>query len=315
MPAFLTTPFVFLFRANFQQQYLAHLIGAVIVVLTILLVLKIKKKNGLAIWSGILIGFSSIIWYLSSVGSVWYLGQITAVLFLLLALIESFGKKRPIIVGLLISMALLSRLQILPSILLFAYLIRNKLDKKNLVGFFAGLSVFVLIYGTYNFLRFGNVFETGYTLIPGILKEPWFEHGQFSLLNIPNHLKIFLAGMPKFSNNIPFVYPSWAGLAIWITTPAFIFSLFSPIKNKVNQLSWAVIVLVALINFSYGSTGFSQFGYRYAVDFYPFLTLLTINGVVNQNGPKWFHWTLLVLGIIVNLWGVLWINKFGWVSF
>jgi hypothetical protein len=78
--------------------------------------------------------------------------------------------------------------------------------------------------------------------------------------------------------------------------------------------TWFSIILIALVIFSHGTTGFTQFGYRYAVDFYPLLVFLTIKGAVNLNS-KYIHWVLLIMSIIVNLWGVIWINKFGWVSF
>jgi uncharacterized membrane protein len=120
--------------------------------------------------------------------------------------------------------------------------------------------------------------------------------------------------LPIILKDFPFIKPSWAGMAIWITTPAFIYALGARLKDKINILSWISILSVGLVNFSYGSTGFSQFGYRYAVDFYPFLILLTIRGV-SKTGLKWHHWLLLFVSIMVNLWGVLWINKFGWVSF
>ena len=49
MPAILSLPFVFILKNFFQQQYLSHLLGAEIVILTIKLALKIKKDIKLAI--------------------------------------------------------------------------------------------------------------------------------------------------------------------------------------------------------------------------------------------------------------------------
>ncbi len=276
---------------------------------------KIKKGLLLATWSALLAGAGTIIFYLSTNGSVWYLGQITATLFILLALNETLGKKRPLVLGLLLSGALLSRLQLLLALPFFTILLfKQKISCKKALYFASGLSFFVIFYCLYNYLRFGNIFQTGYRLIPGILQEPWFNRGQFHPTYIRNHLKILLAGLPKFSSNKPYVYPSWAGLAIWLTSPSFIFAFLAPLKKIENKLAWLSIVLIGLINFSYGSTGFTQFGYRYAVDFYPFLIFLTIKGVA-RTGLKKIHWLLLAIGIIVNLWGVLWINKFGWVGF
>ena len=314
MPAFLSLPFVYIWGILFQQQYLAHLLGAEIVLLTINLSLKIKKDIKLAIWSGILVGFGTIIWFLSTSGSSWYLGQISACFFLLAALNESNGKKRPFLVGLFLGAAYLSRLPTILSFPLFVYLIKGKKITKNIIKFGLGVLPFLALNFLYNYIRFGTIFDKGYLLIPEVLDEIWYEKGLFNLSYIPRHLKIIFASFPIFQNQFPFIIPSWAGLSIWITTPAFIYSFFSNIKERVVQISWLVIILISLVIFSHGTTGFAQFGYRFAVDFYPFLILLTIKGV-SKGKLKTHHWILLIVSILVNLWGVIWINKYGWVSF
>lgn len=300
-------PFVFIFGKNFPQQLLAHLLGAGIVVLTIKMAFIIKKDKALAIWSGLLIGLGSIVWFLASVGSAWYLGQVSAAFFLTAALVESLGKKRAILVGLFLGAAYLSRIQIILALPLFLFLAGSW----RLV---LGILPFLIFNAGYNFLRFGVVWDKAYLLIPGLMQEPWFNKGLFNLAYIPNNLRVMFASLPKIIDKFPFVIPSWAGLAIWITTPAFIYSLWANLKERVVQLAWLSIALIALIVFSHGTTGFTQFGYRFAVDFYPILTFLTIKGVA-KNGLKWHHWLLLTIGVVVNLWGVIWINKFGWVSF
>ncbi len=120
-------PFTLLFGENFPQQYLAHFLGALLVVLTMKLSYLIKKDKQLALWSGLLVGLGSIIFYLSSVGSVWYLGQITAAFFLMAALTESFGKKRLVAVSILLGAAYLSRPHTILSLPLYVYLLRKKI--------------------------------------------------------------------------------------------------------------------------------------------------------------------------------------------
>ncbi|MDO8341424.1 MAG: hypothetical protein Q7T59_05635, partial [Candidatus Woesebacteria bacterium] len=120
--------------------------------------------------------------------------------------------------------------------------------------------------------------------------------------------------MPVITNTFPYIVPCLAGMSIILTTPAFIHSFFASKKDIITKLSWISILIILFIVSSHGGTGFTQFGYRFAVDFYPFLMLLTIKGVAEHNGPKWHHWLLLIICIIVNTWGVLFINKFGWVG-
>ena len=98
-----------------------------------------------------------------------------------------------------------------------------------------------------------------------------------------------------------------SGMAIWFTTPAFIFALKSKIKDSVTWWSWLAIFSIAAVIFTNAATGWG-FGYRYAVDFYPFLFLLTVRGM--GGNLKWYHKVLIIIGVIVNLIGVVAINKF-----
>ncbi len=315
MPAILLMPFVFLFGKSFPQQYLAHFLGALLVVLTMRLSYLIKKDKLLALWSGALVGLGSIIFYLSSVGSVWYLGQITAAFFLMAALTESLDKKRLIVVSILLGAAYLSRPHTILSLPLYIFLMRKNLPNiKSYLKLAIPFLIFFAFDSIYNLARFGVPWNKGYFLIPGTLNEPWFSKGIVHPSYILEDLKVaFLMG-PKFLRQFPYIQPSWAGMAIWITTPAFIFALKAPLKEIAVKLSWLSILLIFLVVGVHGGTGFAQFGYRFAVDFYPFLIFLTIKGVARTK-LKPIHWTLLFLGILVNLWGVIWINKFGWVSF
>lgn len=315
MPAILALPFVFVFKERFEQQILAHILGAGLVVLTMALSYRIKKNKPLAVWSGLLVGLGGIVWYLASVGSVWYLGQITAAFFLTAALVEVFGKKRAIVVGIFLGAAFLSRLHTILSLPLFFFLLNHRKNLlKNLILLGIGMTPFFLFNFCYNFVRFGTIFDKGYFLVPGIYSESWFSKGMLNILYIPEHLKALFLMLPKFLPHPPFVEPSWYGLAIWITTPAFVFSLLAPFEEKAVKLSWLAIFLIFFLAALRGGTGWTQFGYRYAVDFYPILIFLTIRGVL-KTGLTRLHWILLIIGIVVNLWGVIWINKFGWVSF
>lgn len=313
MPAITLVPFIFIFKDFFQQQYLAHLLGASVVFFTYYLSLKINKDKKIAVWSVILVNFGTIIWYLSSVGSAWYLAQVTSFFFLMAALNESFGKKRPLLIGSLLGASYLSRLPTILSFPLFLYLIKVK-KIKNILMFFLGILPFILFNFVYNYLRFGTILDKGYVLIPGVLDEIWYQKGLFNLSYIPRHLKIIFTSFPIIQKEFPYIIPSLSGLSIWITTPAFLYSLFSNIKERIVQISWFVITLISLLIFSHGTTGFTQFGYRFAVDFYPFLILLTIKGIGKKN-LNWHHILLLLISIVVNLWGVFFINIFSWVRY
>lgn len=143
-------------------------------------------------------------------------------------------------------------------------------------------------------------------MIPGIQNEPWFSQGLFSLSYIPVNLKPFLTGLPVFTLDPPSVVIPMTGLAIWFTTPAFIFALKSKVRDPVTWWSWIATVSIALVVFTKGLSGWG-FGYRYAVDFYPFLYVLAVKGIGEE--VKWYHKLLIGIGVLVNLLGTIAVNK------
>jgi hypothetical protein len=124
---------------------------------------------------------------------------------------------------------------------------------------------------------------------------------------------MFLTG-PILLAEAPYLQPSWYGLSIFLTTPAFVFAFWARGRGLTVGLGWLSIVLISLVVMSHGGTGWTQFGYRFAVDYYAILFYLTILGVARMRLSK-IHWAVMLFGVFVNLWGVLWVNKFGWVGF
>ncbi|HET9477528.1 MAG TPA: hypothetical protein VFP63_08585 [Dehalococcoidia bacterium] len=96
-------------------------------------------------------------------------------------------------------------------------------------------------------------------------------------------------------------------LPFWVMTAVAIVAGLH-FRDRLVVACWAAIVPTALMIFSFAFVGYAQFGYRYALDFAPFLWLLVAHAIGDE--MKWHHWTLIGLGIAVNLWGVLWIYQF-----
>lgn len=317
MPAILSMFPRYIFGGLFEQQYLAHILGAGFALTMAAICMKITNSFIKSIWIFLLTGLGTIVWFLSSVGSSWYLGQISAVFFMSLAIYEGLNKKRTYLVGIMIGAAFLSRIETIICVILFLYLHSGKDWFWSYFKLAIGIAPFMMFNFIYNYIRFGTIFDQAYFLLPAILNEtdkPWFVYGVANPIYILDNLKVMFWSFPKRIAEFPYIIPSWAGLSIWITTPAFIYTLFASLKDKIVRFSWIVILLISLVIFSHGGTGWAQFGYRFAVDFYPFLILLVIKAIEKRK-LTWHHWTLLSVSILVNLWGVLWINKFGWVTF
>jgi len=326
LPAVLMLPFVAVFGVTLNQTLFGLFFAAATIAVAFMVaksaLAKMQQSTApswrTCVWFAVLFGFGTIFWYLSSIGSVWLIAQVISTFFMMLALYESLNKNRPLLVGLLVGASFWCRLPTALGIFFFAalaivqqqnpgWLNKFKAALPYLSRLAAGMAVFVLLDFAYNYARFGTVFNVGYWLIPGVMDEPWFQHGHFSLLYIDDNLKPFLLGLPILTSTAPYVQFPMSGMAIWFTTPAFLFALRSKLRDKVTLCAWLGILCIAAVIFTNAATGWG-FGYRYAVDFYPFLFLLTVRGM--GGNLKWYHKVLIIIGVIVNLVGVVAINKF-----
>jgi len=79
-------------------------------------------------------------------------------------------------------------------------------------------------------------------------------------------------------------------------------------KDKLILACWAAIIATMIPIFIFAATGWSQFGYRYALDIHPFLFLLVLKAVAG--GVRWQHKSLIAASVLINFWGVVWIYQF-----
>jgi hypothetical protein len=324
LPAILLLPFVAVFSLSTNQTLASIFIGSLNLPIVFLVAEKLTKNRAVQLWTTIMFGFGTIHWWLATAGGVWSFSQVTSVTFLFLAIYVTLVGKRPFLAGVFLGASYWSRLPIILSLPFFIVMFRDKwlkgsressildrVDLRPILYLGLGVGIFVVLNFIYNFLRFDTPLDVAYYLKPGIFDEPWYKKGIFDVTYIPRHLRLMFAGFPIFLSTPPYVMPSWGGMAIWITTPAFIYALLAGIRNKLAIGCWISILPIAIVEFMHGTTGFSQFGYRFAMDFYPFLFLLTVKGIGDR--IRWHHKVLITIGVLVNLWGVLCINKFGWI--
>ena len=292
LPALILSPFVLIFGNGFQMSYLSFVLVLIIFIIVYKLnnILKIKKNNSL--WLAFFLVFSTV--FLSQVFFVnsYAFYKILVMMFLLLALYEFFNYRRLWLCGVYIALAGLTRGSVYLSILFFILeiLFSNKVLRIKLKELFLLLlpvSISVLIIFFYNYIRFGDIFEFGYNF--QILTLPFFEKmrevGLFSIKHIPANIYFFLLKGPDFITynqqmmvlNYPYIYYNLWGLSIVFTSPLFLYLLFNiKLDNKKVIHSLLTILALAICVFSYYGIGFIQFGYAYALDFYPFLYLILV---------------------------------------
>ena len=110
---------------------------------------------------------------------------------------------------------------------------------------------------------------------------------------------------PIVQHEFPWILPSVGGLAIQYTTPAFIYAFRAPL-DRLTAGCWVGILLFTAELFQFGGTGMTQLGYRFALDFYPLLVVLTMRGM--DRPLRWWHVALLAASVVVNAWCVWVLN-------
>ncbi|MBA2585709.1 MAG: hypothetical protein H0U99_04420 [Chthoniobacterales bacterium] len=130
----------------------------------------------------------------------------------------------------------------------------------------------------YNYARFGSIADFGYSRIPGVLSEPWYQHGLFSSHAVPwNVYKMLFRGMNDMPN-FPYLRPDPWGCSIFLASP-FLFLLFRE-GGKHKMLSWMAIGMLTIVLWFHGNPGGWQFSYRYAMTMLPWMFLIVV-----ENGP------------------------------
>jgi hypothetical protein len=391
-PAFLLIPVVLVFGMSASQTLISALCGAATAVIVYAITRRFSGdfKTQLALTA--LAIFGTTFWFSAANGGVWFFAHATAVFFMFGGIYATVVRRNPLLAGVLLGAAFMCR----PSTILgglFAIVafsdmwlpaaseasrsLLQRLNLRPLIALAVGVAPFIALNSLVNYLRFGSVFESGYSYGEQVYQTnlQWvYPYGLFNPLYIARHVAIVFEQMPVFSGNGSYIWPSWAGQAIWTTSPALLVGLFAHLRRWVwparlaalavtlsgvvlivgaasNRLGmshwtpadvpfglhllpfwlliglaialalryrdrlvvacWAAIVPIALFNWMFAATGWAQFGYRYGLDFMPFLFLLV---VITITRIKRYQLLLIGASVLVNLWGVLWILKFAQAS-
>jgi len=113
-----------------------------------------------------------------------------------------------------------------------------------------------------------------------------------------------------------FVDPTWGndlfatGLHLLPFAIAVVAALIAAVvaRDRLVLAAWAAILVIAVSNATFAATGYAQFGYRYTLDYMPYMLLLIFIAIGRK--VQWYEALLVGAGVLVNLWGVLWIFQF-----
>lgn len=315
LPAVFLMPLIALWSGIWGQM----LLTVSCVILIFVLLYFISRKHNFSQEDSFLFSlvfcFGSMFIGMVFVPSSWFLAQTMSVLFVFAALLEFISKRRWWIIGILLGLTALTRLTAALSILFFIiYIFSQKevlqLKFRKLLMLLIPFGLCLVIFGFYNHARFGNFLDQGYKSQTLFNPELAYarDQGLFSFKHLPGNLYYaFVKGPnPVFLDSshmlrYPFIKPDNWGMSIFITCPYLIYLFWLRRRDAINMSLLAASVLVAIPIFLYYGIGWSQYGYRYALDFMPLLYLLFIRHIGGTYGaiPHKLK-VLMLVSIMVN---------------
>ncbi len=308
-----------------------------------LLVLRTLASAGLSkrelredLWLVAALAFGSVLWFSAIQGSVWFCAHVIGVALALVyawasiargpsrsappdgGAVRSLGAQRPIVAGLALGAAALTRPPMAFMFPLFALeawraaggLAAWRADaaamRRALIPRLARFAAPVVAFGlagmAYNYARFASPTEFGHTYLEVRQQAQIEQFGLFSYHYLARNLAVAFTLLPEFIDRAPWIQVSGHGLALWLTTPLLAYLVWPRDKPPIHRALWITVVCVALPSLFYQNSGWVQFGYRFSLDYLVFLIMLIAIGgrSLGRVGKA-----LIVFGVAVNLFGAL----------
>lgn len=315
LPGIILLPFVAIFGADhINTVAIATAMACICIYLTYNIFSRLKINKEYIPWLLLATVFGTGFWFaLFTTHHVYAFAHITSFLFQLLLINEILGKRRWWLIGIFIGCSFLSR-QFTIFYVFFAigymlYLHQTKEEKitlKNVLALFLSLGFFVMLYLIYNYIRFGNPLDSGYSHIVfiGVLKERVQKYGLFSAKYFLYNLYCLL--IKGF--NIDFQGPThlnikdmdlW-GTSLLSASPFLVASVKANWPKLLKLSAWVTILTIFTGQLFYHNNGFEQVNTsRFSLDFLPLLFVLLSLGI--NKIPMWLLKGMIVYSVLLNI--------------
>jgi len=173
------------------------------------------------------------------------------------------------------------------------------------LGLFAlGAAPLALLAAAYNVYRFGSPSEFGHAFLfnnrVNVDIDRW---GLFDLVYLPRNLEAAFFKLPSLSLNPLKLGYDPHGLSLLLTLPLLVFLRLPVLRPRLHWPLWLTVAVTALPGLFYQNTGYMQFGFRFSIDYTPYLLLLfAIGGWPLRNRAVL---AVVALGVLVNFWGAV----------
>ncbi|HEX5752417.1 MAG TPA: hypothetical protein VFZ09_39795 [Archangium sp.] len=325
-PAVVMVPFVALHGYQFNDTSFGVIVGALAVALFYSLLRFLAKEGETSrdrtenIGLALILAFGTLFFYAAIRGEVWFSAEVMGVVFTCLYVRNAVRAHRPVLAGLFFSMATLTRTPLLFSGLFFVLEVlcpgpdrlgqlktlgdRWKPVLRNLGLFALGAAPLALLAAAYNVYRFGGPGEFGHAFLynnrVNVDIDRW---GLFDPVYLSRNLEAAFFKLPKVSFNPLRLGYDPHGLTLLLTLPLLVFLVVPKLRPRLHWPLWLTVAVTALPGLFYQNTGYMQFGFRFSIDYTPYLLLLfAIGGWSLRNRAVQ---AVVVLGVLVNFWGAV----------
>jgi hypothetical protein len=326
-PAVVMLPFVALHGYQFNDTSFGVFLGALAIVLFYRLLRSLEGRGELQrtrdealLLAGIL-GFGTLLFSCAIRGEVWFLAEVMGVALTCLYVQAAVGGSRPVLAGLLWSMATLTRTPLLFTGLFFLLevvapgptdrwgQVRTALRTperwvRPVLRFAAGAAPLALLAALFNVARFGSPGEFGHSfLYDNRVNADIDAHGLFSWVYLGRNLQAAWLMLPRIQWS-PFTLAyDPRGLSMLVTMPWLVLLAFPRTRPRLHWPVWLTVAVCALPGLFYQNTGYMQFGFRFSLDYTPYLVLLL--GLSGWSFRAAGVRALLAASVLVNTWGAL----------
>jgi hypothetical protein len=359
LPAVVLLPFVAIWGMATDQAFLAVVLGALDVGLAFWLLGRVPIRPRLRAALTVFLGAGSVLWYASSLGTTWYLAHVVALGLTLVAVAIALDADdrwaaldrsaprplldwRQILAGFLLGLAVTSRLTVGFGVVFLVLVGGGGSWTRRAAGAALGIAIPVGVLLAYNLAVSGTLFNPVYEAL--YRYEVWAYpdlnyHAAWSLQDIryiPQNLGIMLLGppdvMPACDPGVPreiwsaagcsWLVPRPVGMSLLVTSPAWLLAGAAAPLLRDRRVAGGLLatLVIAVVNLMHFSQGWVQFGYRFSLDFAPFLLIPVALGTERLlagrgRGAAWGG--VLVAGLIaasvaVQAWGIAWARTLGW---
>lgn len=273
LPAVIGMPFVWL--GVYHQGVLNFLAAAVAFAAAFRICRKSNYSSRDSSWLAIAFVFGSA--YLEVALGNWHIAHTLGAMFVLLAILEFVGQRRPWLIGALVGCATACRpLNALNMAFFLAVTVDFESPSiRKALAVAAGFAVFALGIAWYNYARFGNPLETGYAYQLYSEGLPYSQvniagnlgGSMFALWHIPINAQTLFFGLPS---------PHHVGVSLFLMSPWLVYLIGGRKWELTDWLLAGTCLLACAALLAFRSTGMNQAGYRFVLEFMPLLWFLIV---------------------------------------